>query len=184
MVVKRISKFLALVLRHRPQVAGIRLDREGWADVDEVLAAIGKEFGAFDRSDLEQLVRTNDKQRYALDPSGTRIRASQGHSVAVELGLDPVQPPPILYHGTAARFLPSILEQGLLKGKRHHVHLSPDPETAGKVAARRGGATALLEIASEHMAADGHLFYRSANGVWLTDRVPPDYLCTISTPPR
>lgn len=178
---KAVSKFLALILRHNPQKAGLTLDREGWANADHVLAAVRRRFGDFTREDLEELVRTNDKQRYALDSAGTRIRANQGHSVAVELGLDPVTPPAILYHGTAERSLPSILDQGLVKGKRHHVHLSGDTETAQKVGARRSGSTVILTVRSGEMAAAGHAFYRSDNGVWLTDRVPPEFL---STPPH
>ena len=174
--VKAVSKYLALVLRHKPEAAGLVLDAEGWAPVDDVLRAVRRRFGAFSGADLQELVRSNDKQRYALDETGTRIRASQGHSVQVELGLEPVAPPPLLYHGTAARFLPSILDRGLVKGKRHHVHLSGDIETARKVGARRSGETAILEVRAADMAAAGHLFYRSANGVWLTEAVPPRWL--------
>jgi putative RNA 2'-phosphotransferase len=170
--VKAVSKYLALVLRHKPEAAGLVLDAQGWAPVPEVLAAVQRRFGAFSREELEALVRSNDKQRYALDETGTRIRASQGHSVEVELGLQPVAPPPVLYHGTAVRFLPSILEEGLVKGKRHHVHLSGDMETARTVDARRAGETVILEVRAAEMAAAGHLFYRSANGVWLTEAVP------------
>lgn len=179
--VKAVSKYLALILRHKPQAAGLELDEQGWAPVADVLRAVEKRFGAFTRTDLEELVRTNDKQRYALDESGTRIRASQGHSVEVELGLEPALPPPLLYHGTTERFLRSILQQGLVKGRRHHVHLSTDLETARKVGGRRAGETVILEVRAADMAAAGHLFYRSANGVWLTDAVPAAFL---STPPR
>jgi putative RNA 2'-phosphotransferase len=179
--VRAVSKYLALILRHQPEKAGLTLDAEGWAPVDDVLAAVRRRFGEYSRGDLEELIRTNDKQRYALDATGTRIRANQGHSVSVELGLDPLPPPAILYHGTAERFLPSILELGLIKGKRHHVHLSGDIETARKVGARRSGTTVILTVRSGDMAAAGFSFYRSENGVWLTDHVPPKYL---STPPR
>ena len=168
-----VSKFLALILRHRPEVGKLSLSRGGWAEVEAVLAAIRARFGAFDRAELEELVRTNDKSRYAFDESGERIRASQGHSVPVDLELEPADPPPFLYHGTARRFLPSILEQGLHRGKRHHVHLSPDMETALKVGRRRGGEVAVLEIRSGEMPGP---FYRSANGVWLTEHVAAEYL--------
>jgi putative RNA 2'-phosphotransferase len=174
--VKAISKYLSLVLRHRPEAAGLVLDRQGWAAVEDVLAAAQRRFPGFSRADLEELVRSNDKQRFALDESGSRIRANQGHSVAVELGLATATPPDRLYHGTAARFLPSIFEQGLVRGKRHHVHLSADRETARTVGARRAGETAILEVRAGAMAAAGHTFYRSANGVWLVDTVPPEYL--------
>ena len=174
---KQVSKFLALILRHKPEAGKLRLDGEGWADVDAVLAAVQSRFGEFDRDALEELVRTNDKQRYRFDETGTRIRANQGHSLPVELGLEPRAPPHRLYHGTSERFLPSIMEQGLLKGRRQHVHLSGDVETALKVGGRRG-RPALLEVLSGDMS--GHLFFRSANGVWLTDHVPPAYLRALT----
>jgi len=172
--VKQISKFMALILRHRPEVGGIELDAAGWTEVEAVIGAVRSRFGAFNRAQLEELVRTDDKRRYALDTSGDRIRASQGHSVQVDLDLAPIQPPLFLYHGTAERFLPSILEEGLKKGKRHHVHLSADPETARQVGRRWGGVTIILEVSSGEMV--GHAFYRSANGVWLTDHVGPERL--------
>jgi putative RNA 2'-phosphotransferase len=174
--VKAVSKYLALILRHRPEAAGLVLDAEGWAPVDDVLAAVAKRFAGFTHADLEELVRSNDKQRYALDASGTRIRANQGHSVEVELGLAPVAPPPLLYHGTVDRFLPSILEGGLVKGRRQHVHLSTDVATARTVAGRRAGEAVILEVRAGDMAAAGHIFLRSANGVWLTDAVPAAFL--------
>ncbi len=172
--VNRISKYLALILRHRPEAGGLRLDAQGWADVEAVLDAVRVRFGGFDPAQLQELVLTNDKKRYAFDDTGTRIRASQGHSVPVELGLEPVEPPSLLYHGTLERALPSIFDQGLVKGRRHHVHLSPDVETARKVGKRRGGLPVTLEVRSGEMR--GHSFFRSANGVWLTDHVPPLYL--------
>ncbi len=176
---KQISKFLALILRHKPEAGKLSLGPEGWADVEEVLAAIQGRFGAFDRDTLDELVRTNDKQRYAFDETGTRVRANQGHSVDVDLGLQPTRPPSILYHGTAERFLPSIFQQGLVRGRRRHVHLSPDVGTALKIGSRRGGAAVVLEVLSGEMA--DHAFYRSANGVWLTDHVPPRFL-RLATP--
>jgi putative RNA 2'-phosphotransferase len=179
---KQISKFLALVLRHKPEVGRLTLDAEGWADADQVIAAVARRFGGFDRAALEELVRTNDKSRYAFDDTGTRIRASQGHSIPIDLDLQPAEPPPVLYHGTTRRFLDSILRQGLVKGKRHHVHLSADVETALKVGARRGAEAVVLAVASGEMK--DRPFFLSANGVWLTDHVPPDYLSRISTPPR
>jgi hypothetical protein len=114
---RQISKFLALILRHKPEAAGVVLDGAGWADVEAVIAAVARRFGGFDRGRLEELVRSNDKQRYAFDESGTRIRANQGHSVPVELELERLEPPPLLYHGTAERFLASILAEGLMKGR-------------------------------------------------------------------
>ena len=173
---KQVSKYLALILRHNPQAGGLTLDEAGWAPVEAVLAAVQKRFGPFTRDDLETLVRDNDKKRYAFDETGTRIRASQGHSVAVELGLEPVAPPPFLWHGTKRAFLPSILAEGLKPGKRRHVHLSADVETAQKVGDRRSGETVILRIRSGEMAHDRHAFYRSANGVWLADAVPPEFI--------
>ena len=172
--VNRVSKYLALILRHRPDAGGLSLDPHGWADVEAVVDAVRGRFGAFDRAQLQELVLFNDKKRYAFDDSGTRIRASQGHSVPVELGLEPSDPPALLYHGTSERALPSILDQGLVKGKRHHVHLSPDVETARKVGSRRGGPPVTLEVRSGEMR--DYNFYQSANSVWLTDHVPPLYL--------
>ncbi|HEY5723042.1 MAG TPA: RNA 2'-phosphotransferase [Allosphingosinicella sp.] len=181
---KQVSKFLALILRHKPEAGGLSLDPEGWAPVDAVLAAVRARFGAFGREDLGELVRTNDKKRYAFDGSGTRIRASQGHSIGVDLGLRPTEPPPLLYHGTTRRFLASILASGLVRGKRHHVHLSEDQETATIVGARRAGETIVLAVDSGAMHADGHLFFLSANRVWLTNSVPPEFLKLADLPPR
>lgn len=170
----RVSKYLARILRHAPAAAGLALNRQGWAPVDDVLAALARRFGPFDRADLTRLVHANDKQRYALSPDGSMIRASQGHSVAVDLGLDPAVPPPLLYHGTKAALLPAIRRGGLLKGRRTHVHLSADVATAAQVGDRRPGDTVILTIRSGDMR--DHPFFRSANGVWLTDHVPPAYL--------
>jgi putative RNA 2'-phosphotransferase len=176
----RLSKRLALVLRHDPGSAGLRLDPNGWVDVSAVLAAL-----RMSRVDLDAVVATNDKRRYALrvGPDGReQIRASQGHSVPVDLELTPLVPPAVLFHGTSEAALPSIRAQGLLPGKRHHVHLSPDEETAWRVGCRRRGPVALLTVDAAAMHADGHAFYRSTNGVWLTERVPPVFLG--SPPPR
>ena len=170
----RVSKYLARILRHDPVAAGLALDLQGWTPVADVLAAVSRRFGPFDRADLERLVQANDKQRYALSPDGSMIRANQGHSVAVDLGLDPAMPPPLLYHGTIAALLPAIRRDGLLKGRRTHVHLSADVATATRVGNRRPGATVVLTVRSGDMR--DHPFFRSANGVWLTDHVLPAYL--------
>ena len=171
----RISKFLSLVLRHEPARAGITLDAAGWVAVDELLRGCAKAGRPVTRTQLEAVVRDNDKQRFALSPDGSRIRANQGHSVEVELDYAPQTPPEILYHGTATRFLASIRAQGLVKGERHHVHLSADLETARKVGARHGKVV-VLEVAAGVMARAGGVFFRSANGVWLTGHVPPEHL--------
>jgi putative RNA 2'-phosphotransferase len=169
------SKFLSLILRHRPDVIGIQLDAEGWVPVEDLLAACAQHGRAISREQLDTVVRTNDKQRFALSADGTRIRANQGHSLPIDLGLVPVEPPELLYHGTVPRFLDSIRRDGLTKGKRHDVHLSPDIQTATKVGQRRGRPIVLV-IEAGRMFRDGHKFYRSDNGVWLTNAVPPGYI--------
>ncbi|SCG50988.1 putative RNA 2'-phosphotransferase [Micromonospora halophytica] len=165
---------MSLALRHQPGRFGLVPDRAGWVAVDDLLAAM-----RIDRADLDAVVVGNDKQRFAVqrDADGVeRIRASQGHSIPVDLGLEPSSPPVRLYHGTGAAALDSIRATGLHRGGRHHVHLSADVATARRVGARRGGAVVVLTVDAAAMARDGHVFYRSANGVWLTDAVPPDYL--------
>ncbi len=171
----RISKFLSLVLRHRPDKIALTLDDAGWAGVDELLAALNRHNFPVTREELQTTVATNDKQRFAFNEDATKIRASQGHSVAVALDYQPAVPPAVLYHGTVARFLDSIRAQGLLPGNRHHVHLSADDTTARRVGARRG-APIVLQIDAARMHADGYVFYLSANGVWLAAHVPSAYL--------
>ncbi|MFG1673671.1 RNA 2'-phosphotransferase [Micromonospora sp. NPDC049282] len=175
----RVSKRMSLALRHRPDRLGLTLDRAGWVSVADLLAAL-----RISRADLDEVVAGNDKQRFAVEPGPDgvdRIRASQGHSVPVDLGLTPAVPPGQLFHGTGEAVLAAIRAEGLRRGRRHHVHLSPDVATARRVGARRGGAVVVLSVDAAAMAGRGHLFYRSANGVWLTDAVPPAYL-TVSTP--
>jgi putative RNA 2'-phosphotransferase len=171
----RVSKFLSLVLRHDPGHIGLRLDEAGWADVDELLAGAAGAGVRFDRATLERVVAENDKKRFSLSPDGTRIRASQGHSVNVALGLEPRTPPERLYHGTASRFVESIRESGLHSAARTHVHLSADEATARNVG-QRHGKPVVLTIAAGRMHRDGRLFFRSENGVWLTDAVPVEYI--------
>jgi putative RNA 2'-phosphotransferase len=171
----KVSKFLSLVLRHQPQKIGIKLDAAGWVSVSELLQACHAAGFPLSMDELKETVATNDKRRFSFSADGLMIRANQGHSIEVELGYQPLMPPPVLYHGTAERFLPSIKEQGLVKGRRHHVHLSPDPATARRVGQRRGKAI-ILEVHSGLMHADGYIFFRSENGVWLTDHVPVRYL--------
>lgn len=173
-----LSRKLSYVLRHNPGSLGLSLDEAGWVDVHALLAALAADGTPVSRTELEELVAGSDKQRFALDRSGDRIRAQQGHSVPVELGLTAQAPAPVLYHGTVARVLPSILREGLTRQGRHHVHLSPDTATARRVAARRG-TPVILSVDAAAMAADGHLFYRSGNGVWLVDAVPAGYLTVV-----
>jgi putative RNA 2'-phosphotransferase len=170
----RLSKRTSRALRHDPVRFGLTPDSAGWVLVDDFLAAL-----RIRRAELDAVVAGNDKQRFAIvrGPDGLeRIRANQGHSIPVDLELTPQSPPPRLYHGTSATAVTSIRATGINRGNRHHVHLSTDAETARRVGARRGGAVAVLEVDAAAMERDGHVFLRSANGVWLTDAVPASYL--------
>jgi len=175
----RDSKFLSGVLRHNPGKIGVELDAAGWVDVDVLLAALASHGRRVGRSRLDYVVEHNNKKRFEYDASGTRIRASQGHSVPVDLGYESRVPPETLYHGTATRSLDSIFSEGLKPGRRHHVHLSVDIETAAKVGARHG-KPAVLVVAAARMHEAGHEFFRSTNGVWLTEHVAPQYLSPTS----
>lgn len=172
---QRVSKLLSLVLRHKPETLGIMLDEQGWTDVDKLLIKLQAKGHAIDHDQLKQLVETNNKKRFAFSADRTRIRANQGHSVPVALGYVEKQPPQWLYHGTATRFLEAILQEGLQKMNRHHVHLSSDRETA-EIVGRRHGKPVILTIKAQAMTTAGHVFYQSDNGVWLTDFVPVAYL--------
>jgi putative RNA 2'-phosphotransferase len=169
------SKFLALVLRHDPGKIGIELDAAGWIPVGTLLAALRRHGHSLTRGQLDRVVAENDKKRYEYDEAGTRIRASQGHSIAVDLGYAPAEPPATLYHGTASTSVGAIYHEGLKPGRRHHVHLSADIETATRVGARHG-RPAVLTVDAARMRVDGHVFYCSTNGVWLTEHVAPEYL--------
>lgn len=172
----RISKLLSLALRHDPTALGVTLDARGWTDVDGVLAGLTATGLATSRDELEEIVATSDKQRFALSADGARIRANQGHSLPVDLGLEPSVPPEVLLHGTVQRFARAIARDGLVKGARTHVHLSEDEATARVVAARRAGPKALFAVRARAMHDAGHVFLRSDNGVWLTDHVPAAFL--------
>ena len=171
----RISKFLGLVLRHRPERIGIELDGQGWVSVNELLTAMRKHAFPLSLETLQAVVANNDKQRFAFSEDGTRIRASQGHSVKIDLAYQPLQPPEILFHGTARKFLPSIRQHGLIKKRRHHVHLSPDRETARKVGSRHG-TPVILAVRAGEMHRAGIEFFQSQNGVWLVEAVVVAYL--------
>jgi len=171
----RFSKFISLVLRHQPEKYGLTLDDHGWAQISDLIAIANHANVPLTIDVIHQIVGLNDKQRFAISDDGTAIRARQGHSIAVDLELQPLEPPVQLYHGTAERFVASIREQGLLRGARQHVHLSPDVPTALKVGQRHGKAV-VLGVASGAMHHDGYRFYRSENGVWLVDAVPVAYL--------
>jgi len=169
------SKLLSYVLRHRPDSIGLQLDANGWVDVDELLHCLAEHGKPVTRDLLDRVVAENDKQRFAFDAQRARIRASQGHSIDVELGLQPAPPPDVLYHGTASRFVTAILATGLRAGSRQHVHLSGDVDTARRVGVRHG-VPVVLRVDTARMRADGAVFYRSDNGVWLTGPVAPRYL--------
>ena len=168
------SKFISLILRHRPEVIGITLDEHGWANVDELLAGINRT-RPLDMAGLEEIVRTDEKQRYSFNADRTKIRANQGHSVPVDVELQPVTPPALLYHGTGEKYVSSIEARGLIPKTRLYVHLSGDYDTARKVGTRHGSPR-VYQISAARMSADGYVFYRSVNGVWLTKAVPPQYL--------
>jgi putative RNA 2'-phosphotransferase len=169
------SRLLSYVLRHRPQEYGLELGEGGWVSVRELLAALLQRGHAMTREQLVDIVRSNDKQRFALSADGGRIRANQGHSVAVDLQLTPIAPPAVLYHGTVRKALLAIREQGLKPKSRIHVHLSADTETARRVGTRRGQPV-ILEVRAAALAEAGHVFYRSDNGVWLTSHVPRQFI--------
>jgi putative RNA 2'-phosphotransferase len=171
----RVSKFLSLVLRHQPETVGLTLDEAGWVDVDDLIAACAVKGRRFSRAELDHVVANNNKKRFAFSADGRRIRASQGHSVAVELGLPPSPPPAVLYHGTASATVPVILREGLRPMSRQDVHLSAEKETAVRVGARHGRPV-VLEVDAAGLAAVGHEFRVSANGVWLTGAIPPERL--------
>jgi putative RNA 2'-phosphotransferase len=169
----RVSRLLSYVLRHNPSAIGIRLDPGGWVDVDELLAALAAHRTPIAPQTLRAAVAGTDKR--SLELRDGRIRAAQGHSILVDLGLDPSTPPEVLFHGTVARFLPGIRAQGLRPGLRQHVHLSVDEPTAATVGARRG-TPVILRIDAAGMHGDGHTFFQAANGVWLTAAVPPQWI--------
>ena len=170
----QISKLISLVLRHHPEKLGLTLDDHGWADTKALIRAINA-IQPFDMEQLEIIVQTDNKQRYSFSPDKARIRANQGHSISVDLELMPRTPPVVLWHGTGDRFVSAIMREGLKPMGWQYVHLSADPDTAMKVG-RRHGRPVLFTVDTTRMAGDGLLFYRSENGVWLTDSVPPQYL--------
>ena len=174
MSLKDTSKFLSLILRHRPQLIGLQLDEHGWADVDDLIRRVNRR-RPLDRPTLEKIVAADEKQRYSFSADGKLIRANQGHSIPVDVELAELEPPKILYHGTAEKFAASIRAQGLLKMSRLYVHLSADIDTATKVG-KRHGVPKIFRVASGKMFAAGHKFFRSVNGVWLTEHVPAKFL--------
>ncbi|MDO4960830.1 MAG: RNA 2'-phosphotransferase [Eubacteriales bacterium] len=170
-----LGKFISLILRHKPETIGISLDEHGWADVQELIAGINASGKYIDRDILEEIVRTNNKQRYSFNEDRTLIRANQGHSIPVDVELPVTEPPEILWHGTGKKYEESIDARGLIPKSRLYVHLSGDQETAEKVGIRHGKLV-LYRVNSGLMYRDGYIFYRSVNGVWLTTAVPAEYL--------
>lgn len=172
------SKFLALILRHKPEVIGITLDKHGWANVSELINGINKQ-QKFDMDMLEDIVTNDNKQRYSFNDDKTLIRANQGHSIQVDVELEESVPPDILYHGTGEKYVSSILQNGLLPKSRLYVHLSTDYNTALNVGSRHGKAV-VFKVDTAEMISDGHKFYFSVNKVWLTEIVPAEYLELIA----
>ncbi|MCC6370385.1 MAG: RNA 2'-phosphotransferase [Bacteroidia bacterium] len=172
---KHKSRFLSLVLRHKPETIGLSMDANGWVNVDELIEKCNQNNFPLDFSLLEEIVETNDKNRFSFSEDLLKIRANQGHSVEIDLALAPKEAPALLYHGTVEKFLESINQQGLKKMERQHVHLSKDLQTAQKVGSRRGKPV-ILKINAQQMQADGYVFYQSDNGVWLCEEVPAKYI--------
>ncbi len=169
-----LSRFLSLVLRHRPDTIGLSLGTEGWVRIDELIEK-SKGTRDFTREDLMHVVETSDKKRFSISADGLHIRAAQGHSIRVDLGLSPQEPPAVLYHGTATRYLNSIRREGLKSGRREHVHLSTARPAALRIGERHGSPV-ILTVDAHRMYGNGFKFYQADNGVWLTDRVPPEFL--------
>jgi putative RNA 2'-phosphotransferase len=171
----KVSKYLSKHLRHEPERLGLVLEPGGWVRVDTLLAACAAKSFAVSEEELREVVERSDKQRFAFDCSGEKIRANQGHSVSVDLELEPAEPPAVLYHGTGAGSVDAILSGGLLRMGRHHVHLSAERETAVRVG-QRHGKPVVFSVDTGRMVADGYTFFVSANGVWLVESVPVQYL--------
>lgn len=172
---KKLSKFLSYTLRHHPETIGVELDTNGWAVVAELLERLNANGQVIDKKLLEEIVETNNKKRFAFSEDKTLIRASQGHSIEIDLGMEASEPPALLYHGTAQKNRESIFAEGLKKQNRQHVHLSDNPQTAKEVGSRHG-TPVILHVNAGQMHKDGYVFFLSENKVWLTDEVPVSYL--------
>lgn len=169
----KISKYLSYLLRHKPEAIALELDTEGWANISEL---IGKTTDfELNKEILEIVVETNDKQRFSISDDGKKIRANQGHSIPVDLNLAPIVPPQFLWHGTAKRFLGSIMDIGLVKKQRHHVHLT-ELRAVARAVGNRYGKSIILKVSAQEMSANGYEFFKSLNNVWLVDRVPPEFI--------
>ena len=172
---ERVSKFISLLLRHKPEAANLVLDKYGYAQVDELVAYLNKKYGGFTVTDLDTIVETDDKQRYSYNNDHTKIRAVQGHSFPVDLRLEAQQPPLLLFHGTSTKYLDSIMKKGIISKSRQYVHLSKDVDTAHTVGLRHGAGTVILVVSANQMWKDGYKFFLSDNGVWLVNEVPTKY---------
>lgn len=170
-----LSKFLSLILRHKPETIGLVLDAQGWAFIDDIVEKGGRGGNKFSREDLLRVVQSSDKKRFSISADELRIRAAQGHSVSVDLDLPPKRPPAVLYHGTATRFVAAILREGLTSKSRRQVHLSID-EVVARSVGQRHGKPAIFRVDALRMHMCGHKFYVADNGVWLVDHVPPEFL--------
>lgn len=174
MSLRDVSKYMSLILRHKPEAIGISLDEHGWANVEELIAGIAKN-NEFNMEILEEIVRNDEKQRYSFNEDKTLIRANQGHSIPVDVELEEQVPPEILWHGTGEKYVESIDREGLIPKSRLYVHLSKDADTAVKVGSRHGKPV-IYNVKAKQMHDDGYKFYLSVNGVWLTKEVPVKYL--------
>ena len=175
----KISKYISLILRHKPEEIGLKLDEHGYLGVLDLIEGLNKSYEGFSMDDLERIVREDSNGRYSFNEDKSKIRANQGHSIKVDLGLEPIKPPKVLYHGTRRKYLESILKNGLIKKERQYVHLSKDIETAS-IVGKRHGDLVILEVDSESMFNDGIKFYLSKNNVWLCDYVKVEYIKEIS----
>ena len=171
----KVSKYISLILRHKPEEIGIELDKCGWANIDELIKGVSRNYPGFNMDILKEIAATDEKQRYSFNEDCTKIRANQGHSIPVDLGLEAIEPPEYLYHGTAFKYSHSIVDTGLIPKSRQYVHLSCDISTAAEVG-KRHGVPIVFRVRSGDMYRADYKFYRSANGVWLTDNVPYEYL--------
>lgn len=179
----KISKYLSKHLRHQPERLGLQLAPGGWVPVADLLAGAARDRFPVTRAELDEVLSRNDKQRFGFDATGSLIRANQGHSVEVSLQLEPREPPDVLYHGTSERSVGAIKREGLRRMRRHHVHLSADMLTAQRVGARHGRPV-VYQVDTAIMRRDGYVFYRSENGVWLVEHVPPEYLAPVRAATR
>lgn len=172
---ERVSKYISLILRHKPETIGITVDKHGYVNTDDLIKGVKTKYPEFNKDTLVKIVETDEKQRYSFKDNGKLLRANQGHSFPVDLELEAQQPPQLLFHGTSTKYLDSIMEKGIIAKSRQYVHLSKDVDTAHTVGLRHGAGTVILLVSAEQMWKDGYKFFLSDNGVWLVDEVPTKY---------